>query len=144
MVLLGGDLFHDNKPSRATMYQTTALLREHCLGPRPIELEIISDAGFGIGRAFSFSPVNYEDPNFNIGLPVFSIHGNHDDPQGAGPDGALCALDVLAASGLVNYFGRQDLSSANEGNDAENEDGGMQIRPVLLRKCAVSALSARC
>ena len=26
--------------------------------------------------------VNYEDPNYNIGLPVFSIHGNHDDPTG--------------------------------------------------------------
>lgn len=32
-----------------------------------------------------FPAVNYEDPNFNIGIPVFSIHGNHDDPQGAGP-----------------------------------------------------------
>jgi DNA repair exonuclease SbcCD nuclease subunit len=31
-----------------------------------------------------FPAVNYEDPNFNIGIPVFSIHGNHDDPQGAG------------------------------------------------------------
>jgi DNA repair exonuclease SbcCD nuclease subunit len=26
--------------------------------------------------------VNYEDENVNIGLPVFSIHGNHDDPSG--------------------------------------------------------------
>ena len=33
----------------------------------------------------SFPAVNYEDPNLNIGIPVFSIHGNHDDPQGAGP-----------------------------------------------------------
>lgn len=33
----------------------------------------------------SFPAVNYEDPNFNVGIPVFSIHGNHDDPQGAGP-----------------------------------------------------------
>ena len=32
-----------------------------------------------------FPAVNYEDPNLNIAIPVFSIHGNHDDPQGAGP-----------------------------------------------------------
>ena len=25
---------------------------------------------------------NYEDPNCNVSLPVFSIHGNHDDPAG--------------------------------------------------------------
>lgn len=30
----------------------------------------------------SFGHVNYEDPHFNVGLPVFSIHGNHDDPAG--------------------------------------------------------------
>jgi DNA repair exonuclease SbcCD nuclease subunit len=29
-----------------------------------------------------FGQVNYEDPNFNVGLPVFTIHGNHDDPAG--------------------------------------------------------------
>jgi DNA repair exonuclease SbcCD nuclease subunit len=32
-----------------------------------------------------FPAVNYEDPNLNISIPVFSIHGNHDDPQGTGP-----------------------------------------------------------
>lgn len=26
--------------------------------------------------------VNYEDPNYNVSIPVFSIHGNHDDPAG--------------------------------------------------------------
>ena len=31
---------------------------------------------------FSFPSVNYEDPNYNVGIPVFSIHGNHDDPTG--------------------------------------------------------------
>lgn len=32
----------------------------------------------------SWPGVNYEDENMNVGLPVFSIHGNHDDPQGTG------------------------------------------------------------
>lgn len=26
--------------------------------------------------------VNFEDPNINISIPIFSIHGNHDDPTG--------------------------------------------------------------
>lgn len=34
--------------------------------------------------SFSFPQINYEDQNMNVGLPVFSIHGNHDDPQGVG------------------------------------------------------------
>lgn len=33
---------------------------------------------------FSWPGINYEDQNINVGLPVFSIHGNHDDPQGTG------------------------------------------------------------
>jgi DNA repair exonuclease SbcCD nuclease subunit len=32
----------------------------------------------------SWPGINYEDENLNVGLPVFSIHGNHDDPQGVG------------------------------------------------------------
>lgn len=35
-------------------------------------------------HAHSWPGVNYEDENINVGLPVFSIHGNHDDPQGVG------------------------------------------------------------
>ena len=26
--------------------------------------------------------MNYEDPNYNVSIPVFTIHGNHDDPAG--------------------------------------------------------------
>lgn len=80
---------------------------------------------------FSFPAVNYEDPNLNVAIPVFSIHGNHDDPQGTGPEGALCALDVLSVSGLLNYFGRVHLS-ADEAT--ETEDSGIRIKPILLRK----------
>jgi DNA repair exonuclease SbcCD nuclease subunit len=30
----------------------------------------------------AFNHVNYEDPDINVAIPVFSIHGNHDDPSG--------------------------------------------------------------
>eukprot|EP00607_Mallomonas_marina_P006554 CAMPEP_0182433976 /NCGR_PEP_ID=MMETSP1167-20130531/66827_1 /TAXON_ID=2988 /ORGANISM="Mallomonas Sp, Strain CCMP3275" /LENGTH=76 /DNA_ID=CAMNT_0024623309 /DNA_START=1 /DNA_END=228 /DNA_ORIENTATION=- len=30
LVLLGGDVFHENKPSRRTMYSAIDMLRKHC------------------------------------------------------------------------------------------------------------------
>jgi len=117
MVLLGGDLFHDNKPSRKSMYQVMRSLRKNCLGDRPCELEFLSDAHEVFEGAFTH--VNYEDPNINISIPVFSIHGNHDDPSG---DGHFCSLDLLQVAGLVNYFGRVP--------EADN----ISVRPILLQK----------
>ena len=80
-----------------------ALLREYTLGDKPIQIELLSDPDEGKADGFScvrfyfnfrlffltettsFPAINYEDPNLNVAIPVFSIHGNHDDPQGAGP-----------------------------------------------------------
>ncbi|EIW53657.1 DNA repair exonuclease [Trametes versicolor FP-101664 SS1] len=129
-ILLAGDLFHENRPSRDCLYQVMALLREYTLGDRPIQVELLSDPNDGKPSGYSFPAINYEDPNLNVSIPVFSIHGNHDDPQGAGPEGALCALDVLSVSGLINYMGKIDLPL----DDAEAQNTGIAIRPVLLRK----------
>ncbi|KAK3950872.1 Mre11 DNA-binding presumed domain-containing protein [Pseudoneurospora amorphoporcata] len=117
MVLLGGDLFHDNRPSRKAMYQVMRSLRKHCLGMKPCELEFLSDSAEVFEGAFPY--VNYEDPDINIAIPVFSIHGNHDDPSG---DGHYCSLDLLHAAGLVNYFGRVP--------EADN----IHVKPILLQK----------
>ena len=43
MVLLAGDLFHDNKPSRQAMYQVMRSLRMCCLGDKPCEVECVGD-----------------------------------------------------------------------------------------------------
>ncbi|KAJ7084037.1 Metallo-dependent phosphatase-like protein [Mycena belliarum] len=129
-ILLAGDLFHENKPSRECLYRTIALLREYTLGDKPIQVELLSDPDEGKADGFSFPAVNYEDPNFNVSIPVFSIHGNHDDPQGAGSEGALCALDVLSVTGLINYMGKIDLPVS----DAEATTTGIAVRPILLRK----------
>ncbi|KAF8960916.1 Metallo-dependent phosphatase-like protein [Flammula alnicola] len=129
-ILLAGDLFHENKPSRDCLYKTSALLREFTLGDKPVEIELLSDPLDGKADGFSFPAINYEDPNLNVGIPVFSIHGNHDDPQGAGAEGALCALDILSVTGLVNYMGKIDLPMS----DADAPTTGIAVRPVLLRK----------
>ncbi|KAF3490796.1 double-strand break repair protein mus-23 [Arthroderma uncinatum] len=117
MVLLAGDLFHENKPSRKSMYQVMRSLRMNCFGDKPCELEMLSDASENFQGAFNH--VNYEDMDINVAIPVFSIHGNHDDPSG---EGHLAALDLLQVSGLINYYGRTP------------ESDNIQIKPVLLQK----------
>ncbi|XP_017057306.1 double-strand break repair protein MRE11 [Drosophila ficusphila] len=118
MILLGGDLFHDAVPSQNSMHKCMELLRRYTFGDRPVSLEILSDQAQSFHNAINQS-VNYEDPNLNISIPVFSIHGNHDDPSGFG---RLSSLDLLSTSGLINYFGRwTDLSQ-------------VEISPILIRK----------
>lgn len=45
-------------------------------------------------------------------------------------EGALCALDVLSVTGLLNYMGKTDLPMS----DADAPTTGIAVRPVLLRK----------
>ena len=80
-------------------------------------MQLLSDPA--VNFPSGFSTVNYEDPNYNVGMPVFSIHGNHDDPTG---EGQLCSLDLLSATNLINYFGK-----ATSVDDIE-------ISPILLQK----------
>lgn len=70
------------------------------------------------------SRVNFENPNYNVGLPVFTIHGNHDDPGGTDN---LSAVDILATTALVNYFGKIVISG-------DSGPGKLRISPVLLQK----------
>ena len=124
-LLLGGDLFHDNKPSRRTLHRCIDLLREHCMGDRGVHFEIVSDQTMNF-RTTQYGRVNYEDPNYNIQLPIFGIHGNHDDPTregaGAGTTEALSAMDLLSVSNLVNYIGKS--SSVDR----------VDLLPVLMTK----------
>lgn len=78
---------------------------------------MLSDASENFGGIFDH--VNYEDEDINVAIPVFAIHGNHDDPSG---EGSYSPLDLLQASGLVNYFGRTP------------EVDNISVRPVLLQK----------
>ena len=102
MVLQAGDLFHINKPSKKSMYQVMKSLRLACMGEKPCELELLSDPS-KVFHYNEFTNVNYEDPNFNISIPVFGIAGNHDDASG---DSLLCPMDLLQVTGLVNHFGK--------------------------------------
>jgi len=118
MILLGGDLFHDNKPSRQTIHRTCSLFRKYCLGNKECHLEFLSDPKVNFNHC-DFKHANYQDPNYNISYPVFSVHGNHDDPTG---DDSLSAIDVLSVTGLLNHFGK--AASCDNVN----------VSPVLLKK----------
>ncbi|CAN6453386.1 unnamed protein product [Victoria cruziana] len=124
-LLLGGDLFHENKPSRTTLVKTIEILRRYCLNDRPVQFQVVSDQTVNFVNIFGH--VNYEDPHFNVGLPVFSIHGNHDDP--AGVDN-LSAIDILSACNLVNYFGKMVLGGSGVGQ--------ITLYPILIRKGSTS------
>ncbi|XP_017856887.1 PREDICTED: double-strand break repair protein MRE11-like [Drosophila arizonae] len=118
MILLGGDLFHDSVPSQNALYKCFELLRRYTFGDKSVSLEILSDQSLSFHSALNHS-VNYEDPYLKISIPVFSIHGNHDDPSGFG---RLSSLDLLSTTGLINYFGHwTDLSR-------------VEINPILIRK----------
>lgn len=117
MVLLGGDLFHENKPSRKSMYNVMRSLRLNCYGDKPCELELLSDGSEHFDPTIGHA--NYEDPDINVAIPVFSIHGNHDDPSG---EGLYAALDILEMAGLVNYFGRVP------------ESDNITVKPLFFQK----------
>uniref|UniRef100_A0A803MH54 Double-strand break repair protein n=1 Tax=Chenopodium quinoa TaxID=63459 RepID=A0A803MH54_CHEQI len=124
-ILLGGDLFHENKPSRSTLVRALEILRQYCLNDRPVQFQVVSDQTLNFSNRFGH--VNYEDPHYNVGLPVFTIHGNHDDP--AGVDN-LSAVDILSACNLVNYFGKMDLGGSGVGQ--------ITVCPILIRKGSTS------
>lgn len=68
--------------------------------------------------------MNYEDPNSNVGLPIFTIHGNHDDPSA---QDNMSAVDILATINLVNYFGKVAITGSTG-------TGSIQLSPVLMKK----------
>lgn len=133
-ILFAGDMFHENKPSRQTIHNSITLFRKYCLGSDPVYTEIVSD-GKEVFRSAS-GQVNFDDPNESICLPVYAIHGNHDDPSrecGRFED-SLSAMDILSAANLINYFGKVDRVD------------NIEINPLIINKngnfIAIYALGA--
>lgn len=94
------------------------LIRTYCFGDKPIHIQVVSDQKENFSHS-KFQTVNFQDGNFNIAYPIFSIHGNHDDPGG---EGGLSAMDLLHVSNFVNYFGKS------------KEVDNINIHPILIQK----------
>ena len=41
-LLLGGGLFHENKPSNSTLVKTIEILRRYCMKDRPVQFQVLS------------------------------------------------------------------------------------------------------
>ncbi|OIR58894.1 MAG: DNA repair exonuclease MRE11 [Amphiamblys sp. WSBS2006] len=117
MILHAGDLFHENKPPKETLVKTAELLRTYCMGGKPSTVEVLSNTE----KCFSskFDHPNYLDPNYNVAVPIFAIHGNHDDAAGID---SVSPLEILGVSGLLNYFGRQTKTDR------------ILLKPILFQK----------
>ncbi|KAG2219859.1 hypothetical protein INT45_000746 [Circinella minor] len=117
-ILLGGDLFHHSQPSLYCLREVMGLIRQHLFGDKPCEFNICSDQSINFPSRFQ-QGCNVYDPNLNISIPIFTIHGNHDDPVG---QENLSAMDLLASVGCANYFGR-----SHDLND-------IKVYPILMAK----------
>lgn len=117
-IILAGDLFHDSKPSLNVLHKSIGLFRKYVMGNKPIAFSMLSDPSIN----FPGHPVpcaNFQDPNLNVAYPIFTIHGNHDDPLG---DNMPSPVDMLASCGLVNHFGHCPSVES------------VTVRPILLQK----------
>lgn len=96
------------------------LFRKYCYGDSPVYIEILNEQNEILKN--NNGKVNYEDEFQSISLPIFAIHGNHDDPSRDGCSESLAALDLLSINNYVNYIG------VNEQID------NIEITPVLIKK----------
>jgi double-strand break repair protein MRE11 len=117
MIIHGGDLFHEHRPSRQSLHRCMKLLRDNCLGDGNVGIKVVSNPLDNFDDAEQ--GLNYENPNINVSMPVFAVHGNHDDP---GREGYLAANNILSVAGLVNFFGK-----------VTNLDS-FHMKPVLIEK----------
>lgn len=119
-ILLGGDLFHVNRPSATVEHKCIKILRRHMNAntDRPTSFRRIEGQ---FSHCNKVNHANFEDPNLKVSVPIMTIHGNHDDPTG--PQ-ARSVCEKLATSGLLNYFGAI--------NDKELKR--ITIEPIILEK----------
>jgi double-strand break repair protein MRE11 len=115
-VLHSGDLFDDCRPNRFWVNSVCDIFKRYCLGDGEVRFEHLHNE--------NSKPSNFEDPNMNIDMPVYMIHGNHDDLGGEfGDNRPLSCADLLDTVNLVNYFGKQ-----------ENVEESIEVRPILFKK----------
>ena len=99
-------MFHHHNPSKKTIIRTSNILQKYVYGQKSHKYEV-----------YCYEP-NFKNENLSVELPIFIIHGNHDDPSGIEN---ISSIDIFANKEL-NYFGKI--------NNYENFD----LFPILFQK----------
>ena len=77
-------------------------------------------------ETYQYPQANYMNENLSVAMPIFMIHGNHDDPSGLE---YLSNIDLMSQNNYVNYFGK--VTNIEE----------IEVVPILFRKgCTKVAL----
>ena len=120
-LLLGGDLFHTPHPSMEDRITTRKMLAKYVLAndkDASIDFNLLSDPKL----TFTDLPVNFENRDLNVTLPIISIYGNHDEPLSAG----TCVLNEFKE--YISLIGKREDHHLNLNNSK------IDIYPVVLDK----------
>lgn len=117
-VLLGGDLFHEARPSARTYFEASQIFNRHVFGSASPGKMAASQNSVAF-KTLNYPNANYMDKNHRIKMPIFSIHGNHDHPVGLE---LFSSMDQLGANSYINYFGKVTNIES------------IEVEPVLLTK----------
>lgn len=120
-VLLGGDLFHVNRPSASVEHKCIKIIRQH-MNESSTKGTTFRRIKGNFSHFHRLNHANFEDPNLRVSCPIMTIHGNHDDPTGPN---AQSVCEKLATCGLLNYFGAISMNSLKL---------GVQIEPIIFQK----------
>lgn len=118
-ILLGGDLFHVNKPSPSVEHRCIKIIRKHMNAKATKGGSQLKRISGNFSHCNKVNHANFEDPNLTVQHPIFTIHGNHDDPTGPQSQ-SVC--EKLATCGLLNYFGAFDHTKS------------IHIEPIVFQK----------
>lgn len=118
-VLLGGDLFHKNRPSPDIEHKCIKIIRRHMTSNQHDKTSFERVAG-SFSHSSKISHANFEDSNLIVPCPILTIHGNHDDRTGPNSQ-SVC--EKLATCGLLNYFGAITTKSSS-----------IIVEPIILKK----------
>lgn len=122
-ILLGGDLFHVNKPSSSVEHKCIKIIRQH-MNTQSDKQTTFERIRGDLCHFERLKHANFEDPNLRVQYPIFTIHGNHDDPTGPN---ARSVCEKLATCGLINYFGLVRPTPDKE----------IEVKSIVLKKGAI-------
>eukprot|EP01156_Anaeramoeba_ignava_P015940 Anaeramoba_ignava/a617045_8.p1 GENE.a617045_8~~a617045_8.p1 ORF type:complete len:449 (-),score=159.81 a617045_8:113-1459(-) len=101
-ILHCGNFFY-SEPSKETQKKALQIIRKVCFGERKVGFSGFKMEKEGHDQNQS---LNFHDPNFQIKIPIFVIHGNFEINESS-------PLDIFSEAKYINYFGQlSDLDSS--------------------------------